>query len=94
MSSRRTLLAGRDTGRIPITLGGPVFKIMNRLLTTDTKRGRRFAAKNAGKGTPLVRVRPADLARSGVERLPRVAAVRGGRPEFEDGRVLDVANVI
>jgi len=92
--TRRTLLAGPDTGRIPITLGGPVFKIMNRLLTADTERGRRFAANHADKGTPLVRVRPADLSRAGVERLPRVAGVRAGRPVLADGRVLDVTNVI
>ena len=84
----------RDTGRIPVTLGGPVFQMMNRLLAADTGRGRRFVAKNAGKGTPLVRVRPGDLSRAGVERLPRVAAVRAGRPALEDGRVVDVANVI
>jgi putative flavoprotein involved in K+ transport len=92
--TRRTLLAGRDTGRIPITLGGPVFQVMNRLLASDTKRGRRFAANNAGKGTPLVGIRPADLSRAGIQRLPRVTAVRVGRPVLEDGRVLEVANVI
>jgi putative flavoprotein involved in K+ transport len=67
---------------------------MNRLLTADTDRGRRFAATHAGKGTPLVRVRAADLFRVGVERLPRVAGVRAGKPVLEDARVLDVASVI
>ncbi len=67
---------------------------MNRVLAVDTERGRRFAASTAGKGTPLVRVRAGDLSRAGVERLPRVAAVRAGRPVLEDGRVLEVANVI
>jgi putative flavoprotein involved in K+ transport len=92
--TRRTLLAGRDTGRIPITLGGPVFQIMNQLLAADTERGRRFAARNAGKGTPLVRVRPGDLSRAEVQRLPRVAAVHAGRPALADGRLLEVAKVI
>ena len=92
--SRRTLLAGPDTGRIPITLGGPVYQIMNRLLTADTDRGRQFAAKHAGKATPLVRARPADLSRAGVERLPWVTGVRAGKPVLDDGRVLDAANVI
>ena len=45
-------------------------------------------------GPPLVRVKPEDLAAAGVERVPRVAGVQDGRPVLEDGRVLDVANVI
>src|SRR5262249_3669852 len=31
---------------------------------------------------------------AGVERVPRVAGASGGRPVLEDGRVLDVANVV
>jgi putative flavoprotein involved in K+ transport len=31
---------------------------------------------------------------AGVQRLPRVTGVRGGRPLLEDGRALDVANVV
>jgi putative flavoprotein involved in K+ transport len=89
------VLAGRDTGRLPISIGGPIYRLMNRLLTTNTQLGRRFAANvNSGKGTPLVRVRPSDLADAGVERAPRVVAQVDGRPALEDGRVLDVANVI
>ncbi|HKJ93203.1 MAG TPA: hypothetical protein VJ957_08545, partial [Longimicrobiales bacterium] len=45
-------------------------------------------------GGPLIRVRNRDLARLGVERVPRTAGVKGGRPVLEDGRVLDVANVV
>jgi putative flavoprotein involved in K+ transport len=41
-----------------------------------------------------VRTKPADLAATGIERVPRVVGVRDGRPELEDGRVLDVANVV
>ena len=47
-----------------------------------------------GHGLPLVRVKPKDLAAAGVERVPRTAGVRDGLPVLEDGRVLDVANVI
>jgi putative flavoprotein involved in K+ transport len=92
--THRIWLAGRDTGRIPITLGGPVFEAMNRLLTVDTRLGRRFAAQGAGRGTPLVRVRPQDLTDAGVQRTPRVSGVRGGRPVLDDGRVLEVDNVV
>jgi putative flavoprotein involved in K+ transport len=89
------VLAGRDTGRLPISIGGPVYRLMNLLLTTNNRLGRRFAANvNSGKGTPLVRVRPSDLAAAGVERVPRVTGQVGGRPQLEDGRMLDAANVI
>jgi putative flavoprotein involved in K+ transport len=92
--THRIWLAGRDTGRIPITLGGPVFQAMNRLLTVDTRLGRSFAAQGAGRGTPLVRVRPQDLTDAGVQRAPRLTGVRGGRPVLDDGRVLEVDNLL
>jgi putative flavoprotein involved in K+ transport len=92
--THRTWLAGRDTGRIPITLGGPIFQAMNRLLTVDTRLGRRFAAQGAGRGTPLVRVRPQDLTDAGVQRAPRLIGVTGGRPKLDDGRVLEVDSVV
>jgi putative flavoprotein involved in K+ transport len=41
-----------------------------------------------------VRVKPKDLLRSGIERVPRVAGVRDGKPFLDDERVLDVDNVI
>jgi putative flavoprotein involved in K+ transport len=39
-------------------------------------------------------VKPKDLAAAGVTRVPRTVGVANGRPQLEDGRVLDVANVI
>src|SRR5262249_45361513 len=42
----------------------------------------------------LIRTKSADLVAAGVERVPRVAGVRDGLPVLEDGRVLDVANVV
>jgi putative flavoprotein involved in K+ transport len=45
-------------------------------------------------GGPLVRTKPRDLETAGVERLPRVVGARNGLPLLEDGRVLDVANVV
>jgi putative flavoprotein involved in K+ transport len=93
--TRRVVLAGRDTGRLPISLGGPVYRVMNQFLTANTRLGRRFAGSvNAGKGTPLVRVRPTDLAQAGVVRAPRVVGQVDSRPQLDDGQVLDVANVI
>jgi putative flavoprotein involved in K+ transport len=45
-------------------------------------------------GEPLVRTKPQDLVAAGVTRVPRVARIENGRPVLEDGRVLDVSNVI
>src|SRR5262249_17309118 len=43
---------------------------------------------------PLIRVKPRHLAAAGVQRAPKVRGVTNGLPALEDGRVLDVANVI
>ncbi len=56
--------------------------------------GRRVLPKMLDEPAPLVRVKPKDLIEAGVERVARVSGVRDGKPVLEDGRVLDVANVI
>jgi putative flavoprotein involved in K+ transport len=43
---------------------------------------------------PLGRVTLKELDEAGVVRLPRTIAVRDGAPVMEDGRVIDVANVV
>ena len=50
--------------------------------------------KYASQGDMLVRVKPKQIVAAGIERVPRTVGVRDGRPVLEDGRVLDVANVI
>jgi putative flavoprotein involved in K+ transport len=97
-----TWLAGRDTGHVPVPIdsrrghvGFRVFRfVAHHVLTIRTPIGRRAMAKHAGKGDMLVRVKPKDLLAAGIERVSSVAGVRDGRPFLEDGRVLDVANVI
>jgi len=56
--------------------------------------GRRVLPKMREQASPLIRVKPDDLAQAGAERVPRVTGVSDGKPMLEDGRVLDVANVI
>jgi putative flavoprotein involved in K+ transport len=46
------------------------------------------------KGLPLEPVRRKDLAAAGIERVPRTTGALDGLPVLEDGRVLEVANVI
>ena len=56
---------------------------------------RRFHAQGATHvGLPLARVRLKDLAAAGGQRVPRTAGVRDGRPVLDDGRALEVANVL
>jgi putative flavoprotein involved in K+ transport len=64
------------------------------VLTVNTPIGRKARPKIISKGGPLIRVKPANLATAGVERVPRVVGVKDGKPLLEDQRVLDVANVI
>jgi putative flavoprotein involved in K+ transport len=100
--SHPTWLAGPDTGHIPVRhgsvpahIGFRVFRFMgHHVMTRRNPIGRKLAAKMIKKGDPLIRIRPKDLAAAGVERLPRLAGVRDGQPQLEDGRILDVANVV
>jgi putative flavoprotein involved in K+ transport len=97
-------MSGRDTGHIPFRIEGflgrhlfvpLVLRILfYRILTIKTPIGRRARPKVLSHGGPLIRVKPKDLAALGVERVPRTAGVRDGRPVLEDGRVLDVTNVV
>jgi len=99
-----TWLAGRDVGHIPFRIESrmtplvlpPLFRVVfHRLLTVDTPMGRRARSKRlSGGGFPLIRVKPKDLTAAGVVRVPRVAGVQDGQPLLDDGRTLDVANVI
>ena len=99
----RTTLCGRDTGQIPVPLASrrmrvlwPVLKFLaTRVLTMSTPLGRKVRPEIRAHGGPLLRVRKSDLAAAGVERVDaRVVGVSDGKPVLEDGRVLDVANVV
>jgi putative flavoprotein involved in K+ transport len=92
-STHDTLLSGRDTGHIPITLGGTGFRLLT-LLSPGIWPGSAIARLLSGRGDPLVRVSNADLESAGVQRVPRFDGVIGGRPVLTDGRVLDAANVL
>jgi len=103
-AGHRVWMSGRDTGHVPFRIGGFaarlllgrfIFRVVfHRLLTIDTPIGRRAHRNRHSHGDPLIRVQPDDLAAAGVARVPRTVGVTGGQPRLEDGRVLDVANVI
>ncbi len=96
-------LSGPDTGNIPFRPESVAARILmpiigriifHRVLTTSTPIGRKVRPKMVSTGEPLLRVKPKDLAEAGVERVPRVTEVQHGQPQLEDGRGIDVANVV
>jgi putative flavoprotein involved in K+ transport len=99
---RPCVLAGPKVGDIPVRhgtlrgyLGFRVFRFLgHRVVKTDTTIGRKLGAKLGDKPDPLIRTRSKEILAAGVERVGRVVGVDGGRPVLEDGRVLDVANVV
>jgi len=100
----QTWMSGRDTGHVPFRIDGwparmglmrLLFRVVfHRVLTVGTPMGRSMRRKMFTQGAPLIRVKPKDLARSGVQRVGRIRGVVDGLPAAEDGRVLDAANVI
>ena len=102
--SRTTWLAGPDTGQIPFRIEGLAARVAlarlvlrilyHRVLSIATPLGRKARPKILRMAAPLIRVKRGDLTRAGVRRVPRVSGVHDGRPLLDDGRVLDVANVV
>ena len=100
-----TWLVGPDTGQTPFRIDGIPSKVIvgrlmlrvifHRILTIATPIGRRVRPKVLRGAAPLIRVKRKDLARLGVQRvIGRIAGVVDGRPVLDDGRALEVANVI
>jgi putative flavoprotein involved in K+ transport len=102
--THRTWLSGPDTGQEPTragTLPDQLFTVIlwfmaTRVLTVNTPLGRKVRKHflDPPRGIPLGRVRRKDFAAARIERVPRVTGVENGLPRLEDGRVLDVSNVI
>jgi putative flavoprotein involved in K+ transport len=97
-------LSGRDVGYIPVRIDSTLalrivqpflFRVVfHRVLTVDTPIGRKARPAIISHGAPLIRQRPQELDDAGIERVARVAGARDGKPLLEDGRTLDVANVV
>jgi putative flavoprotein involved in K+ transport len=103
VGGHETILAGPGTGHIPFRIESRVGRIgvrivlrvlFHRVFTVRTPLGRTVRKKMLAKGEPLIRTKPKDLAAAGIERTGRVTGARDGLPVLEDGRLLDVANVI
>jgi len=99
-----TWMSGRDTGHVPFRIDGLASRlflmrllfrvVFHRLLTVQTPIGRRVRRAMFTQGAPLIRVKPQHLAAAGIQRVAKMRGVSNGLPVLEDGRALDVANVI
>lgn len=98
-----TTLSGVDNGQLPVPIESrrgrlgfrALFFVGSHVLTADTPMGRKARSHIRHGGAPLLRYRRKDLLAAGVERtLARTAGVHDGRPVLDDGRVLDVQNVV
>jgi putative flavoprotein involved in K+ transport len=97
------VLCGPDTGQLPAPvetrrgrlLFRGLFLVGTHVLTVDTPIGRRMRPGIRRGGAPLLRYRRKELAAAGVERLlARTVGMEAGQPLLDDGRVLNVRNVI
>jgi len=98
----QTWLSGRDTGQEPTHPGSvpdrvlmpALWFIVTHVLTVKTPIGRMVKRKFRDRGIPLARVKRKDIAAAGIERVPRTVGSRDGLPVLDEGRVLEVGNVI
>ena len=99
----QTWLSGPDTGEEPARAGSrldhlvtPLMWFVATRLTVKTALGRKLRDRfiDPPRGIPLARVRRKDFGPAGIERVPRMTAVRNGDPVLENGRVLEVSNVV
>jgi putative flavoprotein involved in K+ transport len=99
----QTWLSGPDTGQEPARAGShldhlvtPLLWFVATRLNVKTALGRKLRDHflDPPRGIPLGRVRRKDFAPAGIERVPRVTGVRNGYPVLDNGRVLEVSNVI
>ena len=103
-SKHEIWMSGRDTGHIPFRIEGLAGRLLgvplvigfvfHHLLAVSTPVGRKVRPKLLHATGLVVRVKPKDIADAGIERVPRTVGVQDGLPVLEDGRVLQVSNVI
>ena len=100
----QTWMSGRDTGHVPFRIEGVAARLIlirlvlrglyHHLITIDSLLGRKIRSKLISQGGPLIRTKSQDLIAAGIERVPRTVGVQDGHPLLEDGRILDVTNII
>ena len=102
-AEHHVFLSGRDTGEIPFHLNRRsvrfiwpiVFFAFGKVLNRRTPMGRKRMKLIRHHGGPLLRVKRADLAAAGVERVvARTTGVAGGQPVLGDSQIVEVTNVV
>jgi putative flavoprotein involved in K+ transport len=102
-ASHDVILVGTDTGQIPVPIesrrGRLGFRVLvfvgTHVLNVDTPIGRKMRPHIRHGGGPLLRYRKKNLLAAGVERVvARAVGVDRGLPVLDDGRALDVRNVV
>lgn len=101
--THQTTVSGRHPGHVPFRIASPIARailpvlfriVFHHILSVSTPAGRKLRPKATTRGGPLIRVRPREMETAGIVRVPRTVGTRDGLPLLEDGRVLDVTNVI
>jgi putative flavoprotein involved in K+ transport len=101
-ATHQTWLSGRDKGQIPFRIESPLRRLVvpllwfvaSHVLTVKTPLGRKVRPHVLSDGAPRIRVKSDDLLAAGVHCVAKTTGVRDGLPVLEDGRVMDVTNVI
>src|SRR5215475_1092913 len=90
-----TWMSGKESGHVPFQIDtffarSVLFRVVrfigHHVLSLATPIGRKQRPKLLKTASPLVRVKPKDLTKAGVERVGRVVGVQNGQPLLEDGR--------
>ncbi|MFJ2264745.1 flavin-containing monooxygenase [Streptomyces sp. NPDC087844] len=100
--AREVFLSGRHPGQVPWRVERrpahffvpAISFVFRHLLTVRTPMGRKIRPNVLAHGSPLIRVKSADLEAAGVQRVARTTGVREGQPVLADGTTPNVANVV
>ncbi len=99
-AGKRVWLAGRDVGHIPANTlgkafsGRPYWWFISHLLSVDTPIGRKMKSDVLYHGNPLIRSNRQEVVDAGIECTARISGVMSGKPQTEDGRILEVESVV
>jgi putative flavoprotein involved in K+ transport len=103
-ATHRVWLAGRHPGHLPVPhdRGFAYYVVvplvlrllLHRVLTASTPMGRKARPHFLAHGGPLIRSRPATMRQAGIRSVARMAGVQQGQPLLQDGRRLQVDNVV
>jgi putative flavoprotein involved in K+ transport len=92
----RVWLSGPDPGQEPPLPASIIWFIASRVFNVANPIGRKLRDHflYPPRGIPRGRVTRKDLQKAGIEWVARTTGAKDGLPELEDGRVLEVSNVV